>query len=266
MEGIIGVERCPIYLKPALDSVYADEGIYGMGCRVVGNESDFYVVEMEYGYRGYILKADFQPCSLDVWQSKRNALVISPSADVLPEPTYKGAPKRTLPRGAYVILNGESQIAGWVEIELADGILGFMRVEWLRDMRGILDRSESDQREAVVQDAKRYLGTIYKWGGKTPLGIDCSGLTFMAYWLNGLSIYRDAKIVEGFAIRSIAEEKMALADLLYYEGHVVLYLGNGLFIHSKGGCGGVIIHSLNLDDPLYSPLNNQVLLAVGSYF
>lgn len=266
MEGIIGVERCPLYLKPALDSAYADEGIYGMACCVVGEDLDFYEVEMEYSYRGYILKKAFQLCSQDLWKSRRNALVIAPSADVLPAPTYKGAPCMTLPRGAFIVYRGESDVHGWVEIGLADGTHGFMRKEWIRVMSLLVGRTDSETRSAIAEDAKRYTGTIYKWGGKTPQGIDCSGLTFMAYWLNGLMIYRDAKIVEGFAVHPIAENNIKLGDLMFYEGHVALYLGEGLFIHSKGGCGGVVVHSLNPEDMRYSPLNNQMLLAVGSIF
>ena len=63
-------------------------------------------------------------------------------------------------------------------------------------------------REQVIQSAFRYLGTPYRWGGKTPAGIDCSGLCSMAYMLNGAYIYRDAKIMDGFPLKEITREEL----------------------------------------------------------
>ncbi len=40
------------------------------------------------------------------------------------------------------------------------------------------------------------LGT--RWGGKAADGIDCSGVVFMSYLMNGVLIWRDAEIVEGY--------------------------------------------------------------------
>lgn len=59
------------------------------------------------------------------------------------------------------------------------------------------------------------------------MGIDCSGLVSMAYLLCGISIYRDARIVEGFPIREIDRGDMKPGDLLFFPGHVAMYLGDG---------------------------------------
>ena len=48
---------------------------------------------------------------------------------------------------------------------------------------GSLD--ETQTRANLIEDARLYLGTSYRWGGKTPYGVDCSGFTAMAYMLNG---------------------------------------------------------------------------------
>jgi beta-lactamase class A len=67
----------------------------------------------------------------------------------------------------------------------------------------------------------------------------------MAYMLNGLYIYRDAGIADGFPIREIPAEAARTGDLLFWDGHVALYLGDNRYIHSTGLSSGVVINSLD---------------------
>lgn len=266
MIGCIFKGRSPIYLYPSTSSEYADEGLCGMIYSIIEEEGDFYKITMEYGYQGYLLKSDFKPIAKAEWANMRNALVVSPSADLLPEPRYRGPAHLTVPRGTYVLAHFERLTEGFVPVELVDGTVGYMRSEWLRVRDSLTHLNETEIRQAIIKDAQSYLGTIYKWGGKTPQGIDCSGLTFMAYWLNGLILYRDAKMVAGMGAHPIQSESIQPADLMYYPGHITLYLGDELFIHSKGSSGGVVINHMNPASPLYNPVSNGNLLAVGSYF
>lgn len=123
-------------------------------------------------------------------------------------------------------------------------------------------------RRNIVKTALSYLGTQYRWGGKTPCGIDCSGLCSMVYMLNGIIIYRDAMIKEEFPIHEILLENVKPADLLYFPGHVAMYIGNGKYVHATGknGSDGVVINSLNPDDPDYREDLPKVLKMVGSLF
>ena len=50
--------------------------------------------------------------------------------------------------------------------------------------------SEEKFRRKVVECAKGYLGCQYRWGGKAADGIDCSGVVFMVYLMNGVLIWR----------------------------------------------------------------------------
>ena len=128
--------------------------------------------------------------------------------------------------------------------------------------------SEQAFRAAVCAQAEKYLGTEYRWGGKSGRGIDCSGLVSSAYMQCGVLIYRDAKIVEGWPMHQISYEARQPGDALYFPGHIALYLGQDRYIHSTGAAasGGVVINSLDPADPLYREDLVKSLYAVGSVF
>ena len=130
------------------------------------------------------------------------------------------------------------------------------------------DGSEEAFRDAVCAQAKKYLGTEYRWGGKSGRGIDCSGLVSSAYMQCGVLIYRDASIVEGWPMHQIPFADKKRGDALYFPGHIALYLGEGRYIHSTGASasGGVGINSLDPADPLYREDLVKSLYAVGSVF
>ena len=135
-------------------------------------------------------------------------------------------------------------------------------------------------RQNVVTTAGLYLGTQYSFAKKDILGIDCSGLCSMAYMLNGVYIYRDARIVEGFPVKPVISEtewetdtdsaisRMKPGDLIYYPGHVVMYMGEGRIIHStaRAGSDGVVINSLRPGDTDYAPWLREHITAVGTIF
>ena len=128
--------------------------------------------------------------------------------------------------------------------------------------------SEEAFRNALAEQAKKYLGTEYRWGGKSGRGIDCSGLVSSAYMQCGVLIYRDAKLVEGWPMHKIPLEQAKRGDALYFPGHIALYLGAGRYIHSTGAArsGGVVLNSLDPADPLYREDLVKSLYAVGSLF
>lgn len=92
--------------------------------------------------------------------------------------------------------------------------------------------------------------------------------TSVSYMMNGILTYRDAKIVEGYPVREIAAGEKKMGDLLYFPGHIAMYMGNGKYIHSTGkaGSGGVVINSLNPEDADFRADLAESLYAVGSIF
>ena len=120
----------------------------------------------------------------------------------------------------------------------------------------------------MTETALSYLGTHYRWGGKTPVGIDCSGLVSMSYLLNGVVIWRDAQIRESFPVHPIPRSCKKPGDLLFFPGHVAMYLGQERFIHStaRAGSDGVVLNSLDPAAPDYREDLDKGMTAVGSIF
>ena len=128
--------------------------------------------------------------------------------------------------------------------------------------------NEESFRDKVTITAKSYLGTQYRCGGKSAAGIDCSGLTFMSYMINGILIYRDAEIKCGYLIHEIPIEQIKKGDPLYFKGHIAMYLGEQKYIHCTGhkDSFGCVINSLNPNDSDYRQDLAEGILAVGSIF
>lgn len=70
--------------------------------------------------------------------------------------------------------------------------------------------------EALEASASKYLGAPYLWGGKSPLGVDCSGLVQMVYRQHGVALSRDAyqQAEEGTAV---AYDEIAAGDLVFFD-------------------------------------------------
>lgn len=105
--------------------------------------------------------------------------------------------------------------------------------------------------EAVVETAKEYLGTEYVWGGMTVEGIDCSGLSWMSYRRNGLTLPRDADLQRRMG-EEVDRDDLAPGDLLFFPGHVAMSLGGETFVHASGSGEEVLIESLDSDDDRYN--------------
>ena len=158
---------------------------------------------------------------------------------------------------------------GWQRICLPDGSEGYVRSSWLDAYYETpIDLPEDTLRRRLVDTAHLFARAHYRWGGKTPLGVDCSGLVSMSYLLNGIVIWRDASIKEGFPVHPIDLKDIKPADLLFFPGHVAMYIGDQRYIHSTGKAGsdGVVINSLDPAAPDYREDLPKSITGVGSYF
>lgn len=240
----------PLKVKPQFECELADEALYGMEVELLEEQNGWYKIRTPYRYVAWCDGKDLlqDPAMLTAWAAQKKHCVTKSFGDILAQPKVQAYPLITLPRGALVVLpQGEQDEDGWVKVRLADGREGYSRLSFFAPEKTNYNTAdEATLRKALVDTAFSYLGTHYRWGGKTPQGIDCSGLCSMAYLLNGCVIYRDAAIKPDFDMHEIPYKDIQPGDLIFFKGHVAMCIGNGEIIHSTGHAGddGVVINSL----------------------
>lgn len=142
---------------------------------------------------------------------------------VFPEPDLKAPPRDALPQTAGVSVVGEADKFS----EIATG--GFVFTAHLEAPDAVA--------ENPVAEALRYLGVPYLWGGKTGLGLDCSGLTQLALRRCGIEAPRDADMQER-AIETVvpfdgAHGDLAPGDLMFWPGHVGMMISADRIVHAN---------------------------------
>jgi cell wall-associated NlpC family hydrolase len=247
--------------NPSWDSELVDEALFGMPVEIVDKNNDWLFIETFYGYKGYIYEKDVSREIHDGWEMGEKQYVAAPFADVLNNSKYASAVMATVPRGASLVLTGQSQ-DGWQQVMLPGGEKGWVREEALFKKSS---KSGRELRQSIVQTAMLYLGTQYRWGGKTPAGIDCSGLSFMSCLLNGILLPRDAEDQMGF-MKKIDRTDSKPGDLLFFPGHVAVYIGEDKFIHATGTDAVVKVNSLNEDSKMYREDLDKKYLCSGTVF
>lgn len=271
--------------KGQVVSAISDEGLHGMLMEITGEMiKGYFPVKTFYGYTGYIPAEDVKVWSkaeAEAWENSNLMVAGGSCVDVVSIPKVQGIRLLCLFRGSLIqVLEWDSTEAGWAKVCLADGRTGYMRNQYLWEkrfsQRGAWEgrpcqrniEDEEQFRRDVVETARTYLGVQYRWGGRSTAGIDCSGLTSTSYMLNGMLTYRDARLMEGYPVHEIPKEKIKPGDLLYFPGHIAMYTGDGMYIHSTGkiGSGGVVCNSLRPDSQWYRKDLADSLYAAGSIF
>ena len=105
---------------------------------------------------------------------------------------------------------------------------------------------------AIYEEAKKYVGTPYVWGGSSPeTGFDCSGYVCWVYNQNGYDIGRTTANGLWQKSQHISEAEAKPGDLVFFKGtydtpgmsHVGIYLGNGKMVSAGDPIKYADIHS-----------------------
>jgi cell wall-associated NlpC family hydrolase len=142
---------------------------------------------------------------------------------VFPGPSIKLTPREALPLGARIaVARREERMA----VTQSGGYLPAVHL-------APIDVYETD----FVAVAERFLGVPYLWGGKTVLGLDCSGLVQIALAACGISCPRDSDMQEaalGERLAAAADlSDLQHGDLVFWTGHVAIVRDPANFLHAN---------------------------------
>lgn len=253
---VVCVPVAVLYSEPELMAEQVDEMLYGEEAEIIDTLGGFYKVKTEYGYIGWTVKSNLFEKLHDA-----NHIVVTPFADLLFEGRNFFQAPITLPRGARVDVGFSHKEDRYGFAVLPSKRIYYIHKNHIAPLATIKKQSEDEVRMAIAETALEYLGTQYRWGGRTHFGVDCSGLCFNAYRFNGIDIWRDADFEKNENLRKIPLEEAKIGDLVFFEGHIALYLGDGEIVHASASKGKVVRERLADNEKL-----KEIFICVGTAF
>lgn len=220
----------PLRGKPDARQSWTSEVLYGEHVTVYDEKDGWAWGQLARdGYVGY-LRANALSPQVKAPTHRVRAL----STFLYPHPDIKAPP--WLPLGMTAALTVVQ--SGPTFAKLADG--SFVPARHIAE----LGRNAPD----FVAVAERFLGTPYLWGGKTRLGLDCSGLVQVAMSSAGLDCPRDSDMQQAELGRNVGInddlDGLARGDLVFWKGHMGIMTDGFLLLHANAHHMAVAVEPL----------------------
>ncbi len=207
--------------RPSADAPLETQALYGEAVRVFEDTCEGWSwVQLEAdGYVGWVptvtLVAGTPPPATHRVSVRRTL--------VFPGPDIKRPPMHDLPLGARVHVRGEAS-----DHNATYGLItpfGAVVTQHLKPATSV----ETD----FAGVAEGFLGVAYLWGGKSALGIDCSGLVQVSLDACGIQAPRDTDLQMAMGERVPEGETLRRGDLVFWRGHVGLMLDEARLLHAN---------------------------------
>ncbi|NTJ05608.1 C40 family peptidase [Rhizobium lusitanum] len=179
-----------------------------------------WVKSLSDGYVGYLPEG-----AVKEGTAAATHIVIPQRTFLYPEPELRKPHVTVLSMGSRVRVSGTAEARGNHYVVLDDGTAIFAR-----HVESIGHNDGGD----YVDVALRFLETPYLWGGRSGLGIDCSGLVQLALSMTGRAAPRDTDMQAAGLGEPIAREELRRGDFVFWKGHVAIMEDPETIVHANG--------------------------------
>lgn len=259
-KNVFGVARlsvCNLRVEPGHSAEMATQVLLGTPLKIMKDEGSWLLVQTPENYIAWTQESGLtrmDSAAFAAWQSQPKLIYTADFGQALLDPS-PGQVVSDLVIGDILVAGVET--GAFYKAVFPDGRTGFVKKEEAQ----LLDNwigSLNPSGESVLEIARQMMGAPYLWGGTSAKGVDCSGFTKTAYFMNGIILPRDAsqQVLSGLPVDIYAGDTVSIAsgllhlrkgDLIFFTNdparqneenaritHVGIYIENGEFIHSSG--------------------------------
>ncbi|WP_086993883.1 NlpC/P60 family protein [Rhizobium sullae] len=217
----IAVPVAPLRSQPELSVGIDTELLLGEDVTVFDRAGGWcWVKARSDGYVGYLPEE-----MLSDAQGEPTHIITVQRTFLYPEPELRKPYKSVLSMGSRVRVAGEAEARGNHYAVLEDGTAIFAR-----HVQPVATGKDDD----YVEIASRFMNAPYLWGGRSGLGIDCSGLVQLAMQMAGRSAPRDTDMQAAGLGEAIDRSELRRGDLVFWKGHVAIMEDPETIIHANG--------------------------------